>query len=187
MNSIIKKISYLLFVSFLLATSLNAQTIQGQRAPSGMLFQAIAKDDKGAPASERDVFAYIIILRDTISRSVEYAEKFVVTTGKDGIFTINIGTGTFVSGTRSSINDINWGTPDYFLNIKIALKPTLEPNWTPQDNDYLDVGTSKLWSVPYSFYANRAMVADGALKLLNTLPSEMGGTGVANPVGKKLI
>ena len=54
------------------------------------------------------------------------------------------------------------------------------------DANYVDIGTSQLWTVPYTFYSNKANIAEGALKLLNTLPSEMGGTGVANPAGKKI-
>ena len=186
-----KNLFYLLLISLLIGTSLNAQTIPGQKVPGGMLFQALAKDNLGAPAKDREIYALVTILKGSSTGTVDYLENFQVTAGADGIFTLIIGQGIpSAGGAKSSIYDIDWGGAEYYLNIKIFISPTVgsstyDPNWA-SNKTLTDVGTSKLWTVPYTFYANRALVSDGALKLLNTLPSEMGGTGVANPTGKKI-
>jgi hypothetical protein len=140
-------------------------------------------------ATNREVYAIVTILKHDASGSIEYSENFHVTSGNDGIFTLIIGKGSYLAGSKSNLFDIDWSGDAYFLNIKIAVKPsigsTLESSWLP-DANYVDIGTSQLWTVPYSFYANNSKYSEGASKLLNTLPSEMGGTGVANPIGKKI-
>jgi hypothetical protein len=172
-----------------ITTNLFAQTNSPQSVPGGMLFQAVAKDDNNVAAANRDVYAIVTILKNDSTGPIEYAEKFKVTSGDDGIFTLIIGKGNFYNGSKTSLYDIDWSTGVYFLNMKIAVSPSVGSNlnatWSA-DASYRNIGTSQLWTVPYSFYSGKAAYADGALKLLNTLPSEMGGTGVANPVGKKL-
>jgi hypothetical protein len=183
------KLILLTFALICLTTSLVAQNISPQSVPGGMLFQALAKDNQNVAATNREVFAIVTILKGDSTGPIEYAEKFQVLSGDDGIFTLIIGKGQYFEGARSNIFDIDWSTTKYFLNIKIAVKPSngsqLSATWTPEAN-YNNIGTSQLWTVPYTFYSNKSAQAEGALKLLNTLPSEMGGTGVANPVGKKI-
>jgi hypothetical protein len=183
------KFLLLTFAIICYSTSLLAQSSNSSSVPGGMLFQALAKDDKSVPASNRDVYAIVSILKGDSTGPIEYSEKFQVVSGDDGIFTLIIGKGILYNGVRSSLFDIDWSSSSYFLNIRIAVKPsvgsTLNASWVP-DGNYVNIGTSQLWTVPYSFYSNNTKYAEGAAKLLNTLPSEMGGTGVANPVGKKI-
>jgi hypothetical protein len=148
-----------------------------------MLFQALAKDDAGNPAKNRDVYAVVSILKGSATGNVEFAEKFVVPAGDDGVFSLVIGQGILVSGNKTSLLDLDWGNTQYFLNIKVAVKPSTGSagyaNWSPESS-YIDIGTSQMWSVPYTFNSNKAKVAEGSMKLLTILPAEMGGTGVNN-------
>ncbi|MFN5986763.1 MAG: hypothetical protein ACK42B_07745, partial [Chitinophagaceae bacterium] len=132
----------------------------------------------------RDVYAVVCFLKGSATGNLEYAEKFIVTAGDDGVFNLVLGQGTYLSGPKSNLFDLDWSNHQFFLNIKIAVKPSIgsggyDANWNPESS-YIDIGTSQLWSVPYTFNSNKAKVAEGSMKLLTILPAEMGGTGVDN-------
>ena len=68
----------------------------------------------------------------------------------------------------------------HYLNLKVAIEPTFpDPNWSPT-NEYIDLGTSQFWSVPYTLFATRSSYADSTSTITNILPSEKGGTGLNN-------
>jgi hypothetical protein len=121
----VKKVHFILFFFSFLFNNLSAQSNNTQSVADGMLFQAIAKDEQGNPAKSRDVHAIVSILNSNTSGSIYYSEKFLVPSGNDGIFTLIIGKGTYTSGLKSNLNDIDWGVSNYFLNIKIAVAPSI--------------------------------------------------------------
>ena len=132
-----------------------------QSSPDGILFQAVARDASGNAAAGRTEYAKVSILSDTITRTVVYAEKFTVLSNAEGVFTLVIGRGTRTAGA-AGLSFINWSTGSYFINIKVAVAPTVtNPSWVV-DNEYVDMGTSQLWSVPYAFFASKAFLADSS-------------------------
>jgi hypothetical protein len=171
-----KSIKYLLL--FIITTSIFVQS-KAQVAPSGILFQAVARDANNNAAANRNVFAIVNILEGSTTGSIAYSESFQVVSTKEGVFSIIIGQGSRVSGASSLVN-LNWLNKTYFANIKIAIQPTLpDPGWTPTNN-YLDIGTTQFWSVPYAFTALNAKFADSAITINSILPGSKGGTGVNN-------
>ena len=84
-----------------------------------------------------------------------------------GLFSVNLGTGTVVTGTFSSIS---WGTDSYFLETE------MDPTNT---STYTSMGTAQMLSVPYALYA--ATSGNGQGPVGPTGPS--GDPGVAGPTG----
>jgi len=172
-----KNVYYFLLI-FLLGS--NFSFSQSVISPDGVLFQAVARDANGNAAVSRAVYAKVSILKGSSTGASVYTENFQVTSTAEGIFTIVIGKGTRTSGV-TSLAAIDWGTSIYYLNLKVAIAPTIpDPNWAP-DNEYVDLGTSQFWSVPYTLFASRSKVADSALAIGSIIvPSEKGGTGFNN-------
>ena len=166
---------FLLFIGICSSFVSVAQTI----IPDGILFQAVARDANGNAAVSRKVYAKVSILKGSTTGASVYAESFQVTSTEEGIFTIVIGKGTRTSGATNLLA-IDWSSGIFYMNLQLAVAPTLpDPNWTPT-NEYVDLGTSQFWNVPYAFVAGRAAVADSSLSIGTIVPSIKGGTGVNN-------
>ncbi|MBP6145457.1 MAG: hypothetical protein KA445_07450, partial [Sediminibacterium sp.] len=155
-----KKIQHLIFIGlFFISNSVFAQI-----TPDGILFQAVARDANGNAAAGRNIYAKVTILKGTATGTVTYAETFKVVSTDDGIFTIVIGKGTRTAGA-TGLTNINWNADYYYVNIKIAIEPSLPtPGWLVE-SEYVDMGTSQLWSVPYALFASRSTIADSALSV----------------------
>jgi hypothetical protein len=138
-------ITFILFACLL--QLVNAQT------PQGISFQAVARDPSGNAAKFRQIFIIDRILLGSATGAAAWEEKHTVTTNAEGVFTIVIGKGSKSGGSVSTFSSINWASGIYFFNLKVAVQPSL-PNtsWTP-DANYVDMGASQFWSVPYAFYA----------------------------------
>ena len=170
---------YLKLLLLFIGVSASINTFSQTTIPDGILFQAVARDANGNAAVARTVYAKVAILKGSATGTSVYAESFQVTSTEEGIFTIVIGKGTRTGGAANLLA-VDWSSGIYFMNIKLAVAPTLpDPNWTPT-NEYVDLGTSQFWNVPYAFVAGRASVADSTLSIGTIVPSIKGGTGVNN-------
>jgi hypothetical protein len=155
----------LLFIlSFFVATNSFAQVSQ---SPDGILFQALATDATGHPAAGRTVNVKAAIISKTATGSVVYSETFKVPASAAGVFTIVLGKGTYVSGV-ASIASIDWSNGPFFLNLKVAVEPTIPNSSWNVNNEYVDLGTSQFWSVPYALYAGTVKGADMKVNLSDT-------------------
>ncbi|MFY7885771.1 MAG: hypothetical protein ACOVOV_13115, partial [Dolichospermum sp.] len=103
----------------------------------------------------------------TATGTIVYSETFKVTASSAGIFTIVLGKGTYASGV-SSIANIDWANGPFFLNLKIAVEPTVPTASWNVNNEYVDLGTSQFWSVPYALYAGNVKGADTKLNITDT-------------------
>jgi hypothetical protein len=162
-----------------LATLLSATNLIAQITPDGILFQAIAKDANGNGAAGRNIYAKVNLLKGTATGTSVYAETFKVVSTDEGIFTIVIGKGTRTSGV-ANLKEILWNEALYFINIQIAIEPTVPGIGWSADNNYVDMGTSQLWTVPYALFSSKATVADSAMSISTIVPGSKGGTGVNN-------
>ena len=160
----------ILFSIFILCCS---STLLHAQVPGGIMFQAVARDVNGNIASERNIHIKVNIQTENNSNTSVYSEIFEVISSKEGIFSVVIGNGNWLSGANSII-DLDWNNNIYYLNLNVAVEPSLyDPSWNYQDK-YVDLGTSQIWSVPYSFNAETANNINGILS------GENGGTGVNN-------
>lgn len=128
----------IILVSLLLISSL----IFAQ-APQGVSYQAVAFGSSGNPVVNSNVGVRISILNNTADGAVIYTETHTKTTNAQGLFNLNIGQGTPVTG---SFSGINWGgNPKFF---KVEVDPAGGTNYTI-------TGTNQLMSVPYALYAEK--------------------------------
>ena len=128
-----KKMNLMLLLLIIIG-SVTAQT------PQSFKYQAVARDTDGAAIVNTTIGIEISIISNNINGNVVYSETFGESSNGVGIFNLNIGQGSVISGNFS---DINWGADSYFL--KVAMDVTGGSN-------YVDMGTTQLLSVPYSLY-----------------------------------
>jgi predicted acyltransferase (DUF342 family) len=170
-------------ISLLFLLIFSVQGLFGQttpdKIPNGISIQSVARDASGNAASNRNIFLKVELLQGTATGESVLIETHTVTSNDDGIFNFNIGQGDRVSGISSLIS-LDWKGKIYFLNIKMAIEPSLPtPGWV-LEREYVDLGTSQIWSVPYAFTSYRSIVADSATTIAGILPGSQGGTGVNN-------
>jgi hypothetical protein len=140
---------------------------QVSQAPDGIQFQALATDANGHPAAGRVIYVKNAIIAKTATGTIVYSETFKVTASSAGIFTIVLGKGTYASGV-TSIANIDWANGPFFLNLKVAVEPTVPTSSWNVNNEYVDMGTSQFWSVPYALYAGNVKGADTKLNISDT-------------------
>ena len=175
-------------ISLLLLLIISVQGLFGQttpdKIPNGIAIQSVARDANGNAASNRNIYLKVELRQGTATGESVLLETHQVTSNDEGIFNFYIGQGTRVSGINSLIF-LDWKGKIYFLNIKMAIEPSLPtPGWV-LDKEYVDLGTSQIWSVPYAFTSYRSVVADSANSISGILAGANGGTGVSN-VGKTI-
>ena len=129
-----KKI-YLVVLVLLAAVTSKAQ------APQKFSYQAVIRNNSNALISNQAVGERISLVKDSATGTVVYSETQNVKTNANGLVSLQIGTGSVVSGSFSSIN---WGASNYF--IKIETDPNGGSNYTINT-------TTQLLSVPYALYA----------------------------------
>jgi hypothetical protein len=137
------------------------------QSPEGIQFQALATDANGHPAAGRVIYVKDAIVAKTATGTIVYSETFKVTASSAGIFTIVLGKGTYASGV-SSIANIDWANGPFFLNLKIAVEPTVPTASWNVNNEYVDLGTSQFWSVPYALYSGGVKGLDTKLNIADT-------------------
>jgi len=166
-------------ISFLLLLIFSIKNSYAQSQPDGVLFQAVARDGAGNAAASRTIYVRISILKSTATGENVYTETHQVLSNDEGIFTIIIGKGVRISGVPS-LAGMDWRGNLFFLNIKMAIAPSIPtPGWDVT-KEYVDLGSSQIWSVPYAYFADRSIIADSALTIKTLLPGSKGGTGVVN-------
>ncbi len=119
------------------------------QTPQAFKFQAVVRDADGHIISEQLVSVKSSILQNNPSGTVVYSETQTPTTNEFGLISINIGTGSVVSGDFTTID---WGGDVYFLQIELD---------DEGGSNYQLMGTSQILSVPYSLYST----SSGELRL----------------------
>ena len=163
-------------ITFFVFLAIGHSSYSQEFTSEGILFQAVAKDLQGNPAGERNIYVRVEIKENTSDGPVKYGETFEVFSDKNGIFSLIIGQGSQTLGF-SGLSGLNWVESIYFLHVEIAVAPTLQGfQWNLED-EYRDIGTTQLWSVPYSFNAG---ISNSAITLESVLSPTLGGTGLDN-------
>lgn len=135
------KINFNLIIkSLLLIVCFSAQQLEAQ-APQKMSYQAVIRNTSNVLVTSTTVGMRISILQGSSTGSSVYAETQTLVTNANGLVSLEIGTGTVVSGTFSTIN---WVTGPYF--IKTETDPT-------GGSSYTIFGTTQLTSVPYALFS----------------------------------
>jgi len=138
-----KKI-YTVIAGLLLTASVFAQ------APEKMSYQAVVRDASNSLTTNQAVGMQISILQTTATGTAVYVETQTPTTNANGLVSLEIGTGTVVSGDFTTID---WANDTYF--IKTETDPT-------GGTTYTITGTTQLMSVPYALHAKTAESVTGS-------------------------
>ena len=122
------------------ALALGTYMVSAQ-APEKMSYQAIVRNASGQLLTNQNVAVRVSVLQGSAAGTAVYSERVTGTTNANGLVSLEIGSGTVITGT---FNTINWGTNSYYL--KTETDPAGGTNYTI-------TGTSQLLSVPYALYA----------------------------------
>ena len=166
----------------LLAAAMITATTFAQ-APNKMSYQAVVRDALDVLVTNQAVGMQVSILQGSFTGTPVYVETHSPSTNINGLVSIEIGSGTVVSG---AFNSIDWGNGPYF--IKTETDPT-------GGTSYTITGTSQLLSVPYALRANiadsvvggSAVGPQGPIGLTGPqgLKGDTGAVGPQGPIGLK--
>lgn len=150
-------ISLFPFVFFLLSFVFPCALCQ---TPQGFTYQALAVNGSGEPIRNQALPVRITIQSDTLGGTIFWYEEHAgVTTNATGIFSLIVGKGSKISGTANTFTDIDWAVTPKYIKAEI------------NNGTWLNMGSSRLWSIPYAMTAGDLT---GSLKKL-----EVAGTATA--------
>lgn len=136
---------FTLLVAVFLTASVFAQS------PEKMSYQAVVRDGSNNLVTSSAVGMQLSILQGSASGTAVYVETQTPTSNANGLVSVEIGSGTVVSGTFATID---WSNGPYF--IKTETDPT-------GGTSYSITGTSQLLSVPYALHAKTAESVTGGI------------------------
>jgi len=137
-----KKLFFILAIAF---CQLAVLTCFAQ-APNAIPYQGVARNAAGNILAAQPISLRISIHDITANGTVVFSETHSVTTSALGLFNVNIGSGTAITGTLA---DVNWGSGAKFIQVEMD---------ATGGTSYVDLGTTQLNSVPYALYAETANV-----------------------------
>ncbi|MEX1191243.1 MAG: DUF1566 domain-containing protein [Brumimicrobium sp.] len=121
------------------------------QAPEKMSYQAVVRDGSNNLVSSTAVGMRIQILQGSEFGAAVYVETQTPTSNANGLVSLEIGTGTVVSGTFATID---WANGPYFIKTETDLTG---------GTSYTITGTSQLLSVPYALHAKTAETVTGTI------------------------
>ncbi|OYU82890.1 MAG: hypothetical protein CFE24_13740 [Flavobacterium sp. BFFFF2] len=128
-----------------------------------MSYQSVVRNAANQILANQSIGVKISILEGSITGTVVYSETHTTTTNANGLFSLETGGGTPLSGTFSGIN---WGNGSHYIKSEIDVTG---------GTNYALSGTMELLSVPYALYAAKS----GNASLINTT-TEPAGVNCAN-------
>ncbi len=136
---------YTILVAILITVTVWAQ------APEKMSYQAVVRDANNQLVTNTSIGMQISILQTSATGTAVYVERQFPTTNANGLVSIEIGTGTVVSGDFSTID---WANNTYFIKTETDLNG---------GSNYTITGTHQLMSVPYALHAKTADSITGGI------------------------
>ena len=125
----------------MIATMFMVRLVNAQ-APQAIPYQAAARNSAGIVLQNKTIGLRFTVHDATATGTVVYKETQNAVTNAIGMFIVNIGQGTALTGTFSAIN---WGSGGKFMQVEF--------DSTATGSRYLDLGTQQLMSVPYALSA----------------------------------
>ena len=114
------------------------------QAPEKFSYQAVIRNGSGVLIQSAPVGLKISVLKTSVVGTVVYSESQTATTNLNGLISIQVGSGTVISGT---IAGIDWSADSYYIKTEV------DPSG---GTTYSIAGTTQLLSVPYALYAKNA-------------------------------
>ena len=149
----------------LIVFSFCALQVLAQTAPQKMSYQAVARNSAGTIVANQAIKIKVEIV-DADLTTVRYSETHAANTNQFGLFTLQVGTGTIISGVFS---DITWAVGDKYIRTSVDLTG---------GTAYQLMGMSQLLTVPYAFYAEKTkLVAGTGINITNGNTINATGSG----------
>jgi hypothetical protein len=122
--------------------------VEAQHIPSGMTYQAVARDLDGKVMANTAISLKVDLVAkgDLNKYKYKYEEEHFTTTNQLGLFTLILGEGDVVKGV---FKDIPWSTDQIWLELSLDEKG---------GQNFTMIHSSKLLAVPYAFHAGTADV-----------------------------
>ncbi len=139
-----------LTLALLLTVNFGLLTVKAQ-APQKMSYQAVVRNASNQLITNQSVGMQISILQTSATGTSVYVETQTPTTNANGLVSIEIGTGTVVSGDFTTID---WANGPYFIKTETDING---------GSNYTITGTSQLLSVPYALHAKTAESISGGI------------------------
>jgi hypothetical protein len=133
-------------IIIILVVSIQFLTAQ---SPMAFNFQGIARNDQRQLITNKNIALKFSII-DLDDNSTDYTETHSANTTETGTFALMIGTGNAGNG---DISNLNWGTKQYALRVEMDHSG---------GNNFIQMGTSALVSVPYALHAETVTDKDDA-------------------------
>lgn len=124
----------------------------------------------GAVVTNSDIGLRTSIWKDGPSGENVYSEIHLVESTDLGHINFNIGRGTALSSSAQSLNDLDWTTANYFVEIEMDVDG---------GEDFKSIGFVELLSVPFALYA------DISLSGVQGAQGPAGDKGPMGPQGEK--
>ena len=119
------------------------------QAPNLLNYQGVARNSMGIPLPDQPMNLRLSVHNLSANGEVVYSETRAIITNPGGLFSVKVGSaGT--SSNLGSIELVNWLSGDKYLQVEIAPE---------NNNNYSNLGTVQLVSVPYAFNAVTAATA----------------------------
>lgn len=114
------------------------------QSPQSFKYQAVVRNSSGVLLFNQIVSIRSSILQSSSNGAVVYSETQTLSTNEYGVVALNIGEGTLVSGSFSSIS---WGTTSFFVKTELDIMG---------GSNFQFMGTSQIMSVPYALFAEKS-------------------------------
>ncbi|CAN5463237.1 hypothetical protein BH10BAC1_BH10BAC1_10490 [soil metagenome] len=131
-----------IFFCFILS---NVCSVFSQNVPQGFNYQVTVRDASGLSIINQSVSIRFSLYSNSPSGTLMWQEDHFTVTDNYGLVNEIIGAGISTgAGLSSSFSQVNWGSAFYYLKVSIDVSGGIA---------YTDMGTSQLFSVPYSLYS----------------------------------
>lgn len=114
------------------------------QAPEKMSYQAIIRSKVNSLVTNSNISLKVIVHQGSTTGTKVYEETHLVTTNNNGLVSLEIGTGTIITGVFSSIA---WDKGPYFVETQVD---------AAGGTNYNIIGITQLLSVPYAMHAKTA-------------------------------
>lgn len=136
-----KKSYFLAFFTLLFVHQLRAQV------PGGINYQGVASNQYLLAMSNKPIGLRFTIREKTANGAAVYSEVRQTVTDSFGVFNVVIG-GAGAESQSSSIKEVKWSdTTRKYLQVELDIK-------FPAPGSFVNMGTTQLLSVPFSFYSD---------------------------------